>query len=408
LYFQLSDALTRRFIRELRRYWQYHPKFREIVDGIQGKYSFKERPQRGIIVKPSGGSHVTLSPDHYKGMVQSYVFQAKVRDKPGLSLEWVREDSRAIQENGGVFPTVPGVYYIDVQDGGKYAEIDSALAFFVDPLLDVYQEQVTMSDTSTGQLLNAPLTGSLRLFEQPSGFLLKEGTNYTLTQDAQGALTGEIVLTSPLTGGRWLQADYRYPGTSTGPFPLYELHANNEAVPGVILAFGRRAEAGDQVAVVVQGIRQPAALEYGGRWSISLEFDVFARDVYDQREIADQSVMYLFGVARGRLSSMGLEIMTVSLGGESEEVFDETGDDYFYNSTFSMEVETEWSIHVPLSIWLRQAAPLTQEEATLVAGMTDDELRGQHGNIQALESLGLDSVQDPFWSGEPGTFELIR
>lgn len=401
MYFFLSDGLTRKFIEELRAFWQHHPKYRDVVDNIQGKYSFKERPQRGIIVKASGGSHVSLAPDHYKGVVHSYCYLAKKVGKPGVAIEWVREDARAIQDNGGAFPSAPGAYFIDVVDGPENGLPNNPVAFFVDPLLDVRSEQVTRVDDSTYQLLQTPVPGSLRLFEMPAGFLLYEGTNYALNG-------GEITLTEPLTGGRWLQADYRYEGASVGPFPLIEQHANNTAIPGVVMAFGRRVEIGDQMAVVVQDARHPAALEYGGRWAMTVEFEIMARDVYDQRELTDWSVMALFALARSRLSTEGIEIMNVGLGGESEQVYDETGDDYFYNGSFTIDVETEWAVHVPLAIWLRVAAPLTNEQAKVVAGLPDDELPGQDGNIQPLADLGLEGVQDPYWAGRRGTFEVIR
>ena len=398
MYYQLSGALKRRFIEELRRYWSYHPKYRDdLPNNIQGKFSFKERPQYGIIVKTSSGNRVDLSADNYLGLIESYCLLTKVKNKAGFSIEWIREDGRAIQQNGGVFPTPPGIYYIDVQDEGG-----TNLVFYIDSLLEVFHEPVTLLDATSAQLQQAPLTGSLRLYEMPSTFKLVEGVNYTL--DSAGGIT----LAAPLTGGRWLQADYRYPIESRGPFPLIEMHANNTALPGVVLAFGRRAEAGDQVAVMVHDIRRPAYMEYGGRWDLTLEFDVMARDVYSQQEIVDQTVVYLWGILRSRLSHQGIEITDVSMGGESEEVYDETGDDYFYTGNFTLTAQTEWGIHVPLDSWLRTAAPLTAAQANQIAALSDDELAGQDGNIKVLESLGLESIQDPFWSGRRGTFEVVR
>ena len=398
MYYQLSGALKRRFIEELRRYWSYHPKYRDdLPNNIQGKFSFKERPQYGIIVKTSSGNRVDLSADNYLGLIESYCLLTKVKNKAGFSIEWIREDGRAIQQNGGVFPTPPGIYYIDVQDEGG-----TNLVFYIDSLLEVFHEPVTLLDATSAQLQQAPLTGSLRLYEMPSAFKLVEGVNFTL--DTAGGIT----LAAPLTGGRWLQADYRYPIESKGPYPLIEMHANNTALPGVVLAFGRRAEAGDQVAVMVHDIRRPAYMEYGGRWDMTLEFDVMARDVYSQQEIVDQTVVYLWGILRSRLSHQGIEITDVSMGGESEEVYDETGDDYFYTGNFTLTAQTEWGIHVPLDSWLRTAAPLTAAQANQIAALSDDELAGQDGNIKVLESLGLEAIQDPFWSGRRGTFEVVR
>lgn len=409
--------MKRRFIDELRRYWSSHPKYRDdLVQNIQGKFSFKERPQHGIIVKTGSGNRVDLSADNYVGVIESYCLLTRVKNKPGLSIEWVREDAIAIQNNGGVFPSAPGIYYIDIvnpETDLSSPERQCALAaqadlvYYVDPLLDVFHEPVTLLDSTHAQLQRPPAR-YLRLFEMPSGFRLVEGVNFTLDQDPGGNLTGGITLTTPLTGGRWLQADYRYQAESRGPFALLEMHANNVAIPGVVLAFGRRVQAGDQLAVIVHDIRRPACMEYGGKWELTLDCDVMSRDVYAQQEIVDQTVIFLWGILRSYLSHQGIEITDVSLGGESEEVYDENGDDYFYNSTFTITCQTDWSIHVPIDGWLRMAAPLTPQQHAEIAALSDDELKGQYGNIKALEALGVEAVEDPFWSGRQGTFEMVK
>lgn len=399
MYFRLTKALKHRIVEELRRFWQYHPKYPDLPNHIQGKYSFEERPSYGIVVKSSGGTRVDLSADNYVGIVHSYVFLTKVKDYPGVAVEWVREDVPAIQSAQGRFPTAPGVYFIDLTEDDE---------FYVDSLLDVRHAFVTMTDASTGQLAHAPLQGSLRLFEMPSGFLLQEGEHYTLSVDGAGEPTGEIQLAQPLTGGRTLVADYRYPGPTTGPHKLVPYHANNTAIPGVVLAFGNRNKKGDRQAVVVQATRQPAALEYGGRWDLSFDVDVIARDVAAQEEIADSTVIYLWGVLRSRLSSEGIEMTDLSLGGESEEVHDENGDDYFYNSSFSMTLQTDWSIHVPLSLYLRQVSPLAPDRARALMALPDEQVHEVESSLQAVEALGLQAVVDPFFRGRTQTFEMVR
>ena len=403
MYFRLTEALKRRFILELRRYWSYHPRYPDLPEHIQGKYSFKERPQAGIIVKTSGGTRVDLSADNFIGTVESYVYLTKIKGYDGLAIEWVREDSVAIQNNGGRFPSLPGVYFIEIVKGEPDPKTQQdTYTFFVDPLLDVYHEQVAMVAPTTGQLQRSYVPGTLRLYEMPSGFMLQEGINYI----ADPAL-GTINLASPLTGQRYLSADYRYPGVSVGPFPLQDTFADTKAIPGCVLAFGRRIKDKDRMAVVVQDIRRPAALEYGGRWDITLDVDVMARDEYAQQEIADSTCIYIWGILRSYLSDEGIEITDLSMGGESEEVYDENADDYFYNASFSMTVQTDWSVHVPLSLFIRQAAPLTLEQARYIASLGDN-VAGQQGDIQMLESLGLQAVADPFFSGRSETYELIR
>jgi hypothetical protein len=385
-------------IDELRKYWQYHPRYPDLVDHIQGKYSFRERPSLGIICKTSGGNRVDLSADNYLGMIESYVYLTKVQNYPGVAVEWVREDSVAIQNNGGNFPSAPGIYFIELTEDEE---------FYVDRLYDVYREVVMMTSTTEGTLQHAPLEGTTRLFEMPAAYQLYDGVNYTLERDSDGKPTGNVTLVQALTGGRWLQADYRWPGETTGPHVLYPGRANNQVIPGCVVAFGRRNGKGDRNAIVVQDMRRPAALEYGGKWDLTLDFDVISRDVYAQQEIADQTVVYIWGVLRPYLSTEGLEITDLSLGGESEEVYDDNGDDYFYNSSFSMTISTDWSIHVPLGIFLRQASPMSVAQAKAVAGMTDEEAALQRNNIQGLEALGLNTMVDPYFKGRDGTFETI-
>lgn len=393
MFYRLTEALKRRFVGELRRHWAYHPQYRDIVDNIQGKFSFDERPQYGIIVKTGSGSHVQMAADNYRGIVNSYVYKAQFQHYPGVAVEWVREDSLQIQANGGVFPSPPGVYYIDLSEDDEY---------YVDRLLDVSHEQVVLSNGTNGQFQHAPLGGSVRLYEMPSGFLLQEGVNYTV--DPSGALT----LNRALSQGQWVSAEYRYPGETSGPHKILPMHANNTVIPGVVIAFGRRNEKGDRVAIVVQDIRRPAAQEFGGRWSMTLDFDVMARDVYSQQEILDRSVMYLWSIARARLSTEGIEVTEISLGGESEEVYDENGDDYFYNASFSLTVETEWSLWVPLVASVQQAAALSHERAGEIGDMADDEAAGQGYDIkEMLEGLGLSQARDPFFLLGNG-YSLIR
>ncbi len=401
MYFRLTEAVKRRLIFELRKYWQYHPRYPDLVDHIQGKYSFRERPSYGIICKTSGGNRVDLSADNYLGIIESYVYLTKVQNFPGVAVEWVREDSVAIQNNNGIFPSPPGIYFIEI-------DADNEELFYVDRLYDVYREQVMMTSATEATAQHAFLDGTLRLYEMPAGYQLVEGTNYTVERDGESKPTGNITLTDALTGGRWLQADYRWPGESTGPHTLYPGRADNTVIPGCVIAFGRRNGKKDRCAVVVQTPRQPAAMEYGGRWDLTMDFDVISRDVYAQQEIADQTVVFIWGILRPALSSEGMEITDLSLGGESEEVYDDNGDDYFYNSSFSLTISTDWSIHVPLGIFLRQASPLTVAQARSMAGMTDEQVATQQNNIRGLEALGLDTMVDPYFKDRTDTFEMVK
>jgi hypothetical protein len=408
MYFYLTEQIQRKFIWELRRYWQYHPKYQDIVEHIQGKYSFRERPQYGIILKNSSGNLVTLAADNFVGHVQSYVQLAHVENYPGTSIEWVRENAKAIQENEGYFPAMPGIYYIELCDEhGK----PSTEKFFVDPLLDVTDETVLYVSGNTYQLARGKfLPGTLKLYEMPGSIELVEGVNYTADPE-----TGAIELIIPLetAKGEFLSADYRYPAETMGPYKVQERMGLIDAIPGVVLAFGQRIVPGDRLAVVVTESRDLTAMEFGGKWDLNIDFDITARSPNTQREILDQTATYLWGVARSRLSAEGIEMVSLSLGGESEEIYDDNGDDYFYTASFSVSVQTDWCLHVPLGATIRRILPGFEDGYGALAGLSDEEIAKVDVGLQPLESLGLRSPFDPFFVGKanrPGvlaTFERI-
>lgn len=420
MFAHLTEATKRRFIEELRSFWSYHPKYTDLVNNIQGKYSFQERPQYSIICKTSSANPVQLSADNFQCTVQSYCYHAMIGNKPGLSVEWVKEDHKAIQLNNGKFPSAPGVYFVGVTqiENPNPVNKEPAYEFYVDPLLTITDESVVKTNNTTWTLQHPPLspaagyTGSNRLciFQMPGAIRLEEGVEYTVDYD-----TGVVSLTNALSGRRdWLSADYLYAGTTTGPWAIIENFAHKNAIPGVVLAFGRRMSDGDQFAVVVSKRREPAALEYGGHWEISMDFDISARDVQSQVEITDATLMYLNGILRNRLSTEGLEMSSISMGGESEEVADETGDDYFYNASISLTVTTNWAVYVPIAQTIRRMSVQNQVQRAEVAALTSDALSTTDPdtiqNINMLENMGLQFVQDPLFrvGNKYVPFEIIR
>jgi hypothetical protein len=408
VYYFLTEQITRTFIEELRKYWSYHPKYQDIVDNIQGKYSFAERPQLGIILTNSSGNQVQLAADNFQGTVESYVSLAHVENYVGLSIEWVREDAVAIQNNGGHFPSLPGIYFIELcNEHGEPTD----KSFMLDPLLIVRDETPQRVTDLQWQLLNGKyLAKTLAVYQMPGNILLHEGINYTADPD-----TGVINLILPLDEpGDFLSADYHYPAPTTGPWQIEENRALTQPLPGAVLAFGRRITPGDRLAVVIGEKRGITALEYGGRWDLSLDMTVVARDVLAQREILDQSALYLWSNARPRLSTQGVEILGVSMGGETEEVYDENADDYFYNATFSLQLQVDWANWVPVDIAIRRVIPQSPDLAVQIAGLTDEEVASIKNNFVLLEQLGLRSASDPFLTGKGGntgryrTFEMLR
>lgn len=372
MFYYLTAAVTNRFIQELRDFWATHPKYTDLPDNIQGKYSFEARPAYGIVLKTGSANKVQLAADNFVGTVQSFVALAKIPGFQGTSCEWVREDALAIQANDGTFPSPPGVYYCEMTEDDQ---------FYVDPLLEVRNERVMMSSLTEGVIQQVPYEGSLRVIELPGGILLHPGVDYTVGTDGV-----TLTLTAPMVPGTALRADYRYTGTTTGPWEAKQLHGYNKAIPGCVLVFGRRGKKGDRFAVMVSNVREDAYLEYGGRWDLNVDLDVIARDVYAQREIADLTVMFLWANLRSTLIDQGVDITEISLGGESEEVFDENADDYFYNATISLTVQTDWFMYVPL-------VTRVSSYMEVVKGLP--------------EGITLEAVRDPFYGARVGTYPTV-
>jgi hypothetical protein len=409
LFANLTESLKRRMILELRAFWAKDPKYRDtLVNNIQGRYSFKERPQQAIILKNASATPLQLSADHYQGTVISYCHLTRVYGQNGTSIEWVREDSRAIQANSGTFPSLPGIYYIEVrcEETTHRGVTAQHTVFYVDPLLEITDERAIMLGPRIYELGAGSFhAGSLRVYEMPGNLVFYEGINYEADPD-----TGTITLAAPLPPGSTMSCDYRYAGASTGPYLVPENGSNNRAIPGVVLAFGRRAHEGDTMAVVVTKYREDAAREYGGRWEMSLDFDIMARDVNAQGEITDRTLMYLYGPARAALSGEGIEITSASMGGEAEEIYDENGDDYFYTANLSLSVMTDWAIHVPLDYTFSRVLPQTLDSAQALAGLSDDQLRdaGSPTDLRGAQDIRLLALSDPWFRGRNKDYEMIR
>jgi len=360
MYYYLIGALKRRLILELQDSFSRHPVYKKIIHQIQNKFAFDERPQFGIVVKGSSANKVQLSADNFIGTVQSHVMLAHV-GQPQYPLEWVREDLSAVRANNDTFPTLPGIYYIEILKAPEYP--DDQGVFVIDPLLTQIDEPLLQVQTgleTTAQLQQIPTLGTVRLWENRS-FLLTENRDFTV--DYQ---TGEINFATRFPSGTKLTADYRYAVPSVGPLYFRWNEADFRALPGVVLAFGKRAKTGDKVAVVIYQDRVDAANAYGGKFEASFDFDVIARDPIQMEEIADLCIMYLWGEKKPLLEYEGIEIVDVSMGGESEEPADETGDLYFYTASMAIQLRADWEMHVPLPLVLSKVTPTTKEgeEAT--------------------------------------------
>lgn len=379
MYYYLVGALKRRLILELQDSFSRHPIYRKITPFIQNRFSFSERPQFGIVVQGSSANKIQLDASNFIGTVQSHVMLARVGGELVFPLEWVREDLACLRENGGVMPTAPGVYYLEILSAPTNPSEEGS--FIIDPLKTVTNEPVLRFQTgleTTAQLQNVPLDKTLRLYENRS-FLLHAGVDYELLDH------GELRFLHNFSSNSYVTADYRYPTDSLGPFPFKWNTADVRTLPGVVMAFGKRAEAGQKTAVVVYPSRVEAAQAYGGKHEVSFDLEIIARDTTQIEEITDLVSMYLWGEKRPQLSWEGIEITDVSMGGESEEPIDETGQLFQYMASMSIQMQADWEIHVPLALTISNVEP---ETTAVTASVFYDTLPLLVGRNPDFERIG--------------------
>lgn len=609
MYFYLTGALKRKVIRELKMCFRHmFPAHKDILEYINHKYAFRNRPQKGIVVTNASANPRRLSSDNFVGTIMSHVMLSQVDHHPGLSLEWVKEDLRRIDHNDGMFPSLPGIYYIEVlsdetiqeqMSDAEYqdlldAEGEHGYYFYVDPLLKSSREallEITTGNETSAVVMNAPvLPNTIRVFanreELISGRHLKltatqslhidpvlpkkmslglptgqipaiakgtvtepfdiipnsndlldfeiNGTSvsiplqsglrtaseiagdirnalYTVVPpedfeirtsegsvvieareslnfssdtlstanstlgftegfvpvvaegkifhhyfEQQGSLTmtvdgveqtiplfsgnhdpdelatfienemsgitaesvesgdyvfdpdtGEITFERSFEVGTKITASYKYPIDSKGPFGIKKDHSNNHAIPGVVLAFGRRLSDGDKMAVVVNENRVATAAEYGGRWEVSVDLDIITRDPMVREELSDMVLMYFFAVRKEYLTEEGLELTDISFGGESEEIYDDTANDFYFNSSVSLTFQTDWSIHVPKPLIIERLTPTSFGEEARVAGtneLPDSDLYGP----AEMDTLNLKRIGSMYLKGKTRDFERIK
>jgi hypothetical protein len=70
------------------------------------------------------------------------------------------------------------------------------------------------------------------------------------------------------------------------------------------------------------------------------------------------------------LGFLGIELLDISPGGESEEVYNEATDDYFYDSTISLSLRVDWESYIPLPIEV-EAIRMTSKSAEQETGYLD-------------------------------------
>lgn len=368
----LTNATKKRVIREIRKILYDHPKFRQDSENVQNKYGFDERPQRGVIVNSTSADRIRLSADNYVGRLSSFVMQAPVENFSGNTLEWVMENKLFLEKfskRRDIFPSPPGAYILEVQSLPD--EAHNIPGFFtLDPNLTERDELLITYGPSTntqGQIAQENVVPeSVQLWidgRQP----LLSGVDFSVSD------TGLVTFLKPFPTGVSVLADYRYKMGLQGPFQFRYDESNLDALPGAVLAFGRRAQECDKVAIVVTHTRSEVSEVYGGKFEVNFELVVFARDAEDREILSDHVVMGILE-RQNALGFEGLELLDVSPGGESEEIYSAELDDYFYDGSISLGFRVDWEIYKPLPVNIFRVSNSSKEEELENGLMTGEAL----------------------------------
>ena len=345
----LTNATKRRLIEDLRQILYEHPRYRSDSQNVVNKFSFKERPQRGIVVSGTSAYRVGLSSGDYIGRATSFVMLTQYQDWPGTTIEWARENFPLLEQcsqRRDVFPSLPGAYLIEIKSLPDRARSIPG-QFMVTPYLTVNGEPLLIMSDPAGaeaQITNVPLyRGALRLWLNGRRPLLQD-VDYSVDWES-----GHITFMKSIPDGAIIDADYRYHVPQRGPFNFDLEKTNVDAIPGVILAFGDRAQDCDKMVVVVTDSRVEVAEVFGGKFEVHFDLTVFSRDAEDREKLSDYVIS---GVLSRKLAwgFEGLELLDVSPGGESEEVYNAEIDDYYYDSAVSLTIRVDWESHVSLPI----------------------------------------------------------
>jgi hypothetical protein len=590
MYQYLTASIKRRVMEDLKRHFSYIVEHKDIVKNIRYKYDFKERPQKGIVLMNVSATPIKMASDNYLAALESYIIKVNVGNFSGQFLDWIREDTLALDRNKGYFPTSPGLYYLRMEvlnDPEKTARV------YLEPLLQVYQEPlitfITGNETSAS-LTNFPihgasarlyLNGDVQIFRGPAFTLqgtqslhiydplfgLPEGPvsvsslsnmgpfniitgvndvlsfsvngtlvvvillpglvsaqaakvavdlaanaaglfapeyrsvvegdrlhiiasrslewdpyvvstaspqfgypqgleapiargllyrpvvlehQSTMTLYADGveysvvfepglykdpleilgrlqdqlsgtpvtpilgesgdysinAMTGEVTFLQPFLPGDQIIADYMYPTSPSGPYVVEKNQSNNQIIPGVVLSFGESFEDGDKICVGVYDKRDHVADLYGGKSDVSMDFEILARDPMDRESIVDYLLMYFHQHENERFGDDGLCITSVSGGGESEDIYDETEDSYYYRSSVSVSFQTDWEFYVPRPLYIERISPLSYEQEARVASRLPIDA-SQDDYVKPVVSLSTRELYEQAKTGLAKKYERI-
>jgi hypothetical protein len=401
----LTSATKERVIHELKSILYDHPRYRGDSENVQNKYSWEQQPQRGIVVNNTTADMVRLAADNYIGRLKSFVMLAPVKNSPCTSLEWVHENNtilEGVSPDRNVFPVAPGVYIVKVTclpDDARQIPGE----FTVEPIPTVLNEPLIYFRNAGDQYatLSNPnvYQGSVRLSLNNKRPLVP-GVDYVVNYQGDAGAC-DITFLQPTPTGDAVFANYRYQLPVQGPFKFYRDWADVASIPGAVLAFGDRVQKDDELAIVVTDTRAEVAEIYGGKFEVTFSLIIFARDALDRERMSDYVVEQVLE-RQNYYGFEGLELLNISPGGESEEVYNAEIDDYYYQSEVTLSMRVDWETYIPIPIVINRV-DLTSEQKADAMGFLNPDV--PYDLLQVATQRGITTF--PVKIGKKLTYERV-
>jgi hypothetical protein len=125
------------------------------------------------------------------------------------------------------------------------------------------------------------------------------------------------------------------------------------------------------MAVVVTGTRTEVAEVYGGKFEVTFSLIIFARDSTDRERMSDYVVEKVLE-KQNILGFEGLELLNISPGGESEEVYNAEIDEYYYQSEVTMSMRVDWETWIPIPMVINRIDLTSESQANKLGFLSND------------------------------------
>lgn len=357
----LTNATKKKIIRLIKRILYSHPRYRSNSDNVSNKFSFENTPQMGVIVKSTSSDGVRLSADNYQSRQISFCMLVPYNNKPGTSIEWVRENFSALEQisnDRSIFPSPPGAYRINIE---KVPDRSNNLPgiFRVKPIITIKNEPLIVFTSCSdyhAQLLNDNIYPYSTQFYLDGKVPLILGVDYSVDWD-----TGQVTFLQQTPVSSIVYADYRVNKPESPPIEFQFEESNVDAIPGVVLAFGDRAQENDEMLVVITEDRTDTADIYGGKYEVSFELTTFTKESEEREKFTDYLTTSLLS-HQNSLGFEGLEIVNITPGSESEEIYNDETEEYFYEGTINATFRVDWEIYIPIPISVRDISFTSSKE----------------------------------------------